>query len=644
MVLLMLLFSLPASAQPTTPGPGVRTLSAEDLRQAGITRLGELFRLLDDWDAATIDGYTWQAAAAGLTPLQGSTWTLLVDGQPVDLGLLDTPVLNMLPLPLSEVAYVEVISRPALVAGTVAPTGTIHLHTRLPEDGASLRGTVSAANEIGDPGPYRYTDFATPNIDRIGPTYEASAAWARNDGHARAFIKADEHHATDEQIEDRVRTLFQGIKKPRMLLMAPGLDLRITRLGQHRLYAGFSRLQDLRFVEPLGLEVPTDHRWYHVGLQGNTAPQRPSGLRYQLGYTVSDLDPRPTTTGIELILRQDRLRANAEGRIGTNTVGGSLGLTFQYLCTVTAPELEEPSLLVPLLYGRLTAQPSSRLMAQLTGYAHVADGDIGHGLLLTVQTQPHPQHTLSLTASALRQPYALTNSLWFWMARGYRLPTGPTVNLPAAFPSASMYTVDLAWTLRPSARFRLTLAGAYRRHLGQTVALYDVRYDASTSGFETVTTVQTYIAGTAWQGRAEAVIEYTDAFSQRWSYRLLRYPAENDAFFRAWRSLPWHQGSTTLRLAPSPRFSLYGRLSARSNALWTDYGRVEATTNGRYPEELSPFWLLDLTAQKRLWNDHLRLSLSLRNFLSEDVRWHPAGEIQQMMFHVSLEAYVGTGR
>ncbi|NBC17074.1 MAG: hypothetical protein GVY18_07135, partial [Bacteroidetes bacterium] len=199
-----------ASAQPTTPGPGVRVLSAEEVRQAGITRLGDLFRLLDDWDAATIDGYTWQAAAAGLAPLQTSTWTLLVDGQPVDLGLLDAPVLDMLPLPLSEIAYVEVISRPAFVAGMMAPAGTIHLHTRDPAGGLGLKGTVSAANEVGDPGPYRYTDFATPNIDRIGPTYEAAAFVADSTAHVRAFLKADEHHATDEQIEQRVRTLFPG--------------------------------------------------------------------------------------------------------------------------------------------------------------------------------------------------------------------------------------------------------------------------------------------------------------------------------------------------------------------------------------------------------------------------------------------------
>ena len=242
----------------------------------------------------------------------------------------------------------------------------------------------------------------------------------------------------------------------------------------------------------------------------------------------------------------------------------------------------------------------------------------------------------------MRRPHATTNSLWFWMARGFQLPTSPEVDLPPRFPASTTYTVDVAWTVHPSDRFRLTLAGGYRRFLSQTVALYDLRFDADSVHFATTTDVHGFSAGEAWLGRAEVRIAYTPTLSQRFFYRYLRYPADDAAFFRAWRSLPWHHASTTLRLVPSPRFSLYARLGMRSDALWPDYGRVAATTGGRYPDELPSFWLLDLTAQKRLWKDHLRLSLSLRNFLDEDVRWHPAGEIQQIVFHVALEAHLGT--
>ncbi len=44
--------------------------------------------------------------------------------------------------------------------------------------------------------------------------------------------------------------------------------------------------------------------------------------------------------------------------------------------------------------------------------------------------------------------------------------------------------------------------------------------------------------------------------------------------------------------------------------------------------------------QKRFWGDRLGLSLSLRNFLNEAYRMHPAGAVTNMVFQVRLQAYL----
>src|SRR5690606_24411148 len=139
--------------------------------------------------------------------------------------------------------------------------------TGRPAPGVSLEGSAAAGNAIGDPGPFRYTGYASPNIDRIGPAFGASAAVAGAHTHARLFVRADEHHATDARIRERVYQHYYGVKQPRLFLNAFGLDAGTTgRLGTHRLYAAFSRFQDLPFVAPLGLEIPRDHRIYHAGV------------------------------------------------------------------------------------------------------------------------------------------------------------------------------------------------------------------------------------------------------------------------------------------------------------------------------------------------------------------------------------------
>jgi hypothetical protein len=54
--------------------------------------------------------------------------------------------------------------------------------------------------------------------------------------------------------------------------------------------------------------------------------------------------------------------------------------------------------------------------------------------------------------------------------------------------------------------------------------------------------------------------------------------------------------------------------------------------------------LVDLTAQKRLWRDHLRGSLSLRNALNAPYLAEPAGTRTFLTLFVQFQATFNTGR
>ncbi|MFQ5572596.1 MAG: TonB-dependent receptor plug domain-containing protein, partial [Rhodothermales bacterium] len=98
----------PAAAQPTDPPPGVQIITAEDIEQAGLARLSDLFTLINDWYATSVKGYSWDASANGLASLQEASWLLLIDGHPVDLKTFFGQNINTLPVSLSQIAYVEV--------------------------------------------------------------------------------------------------------------------------------------------------------------------------------------------------------------------------------------------------------------------------------------------------------------------------------------------------------------------------------------------------------------------------------------------------------------------------------------------------------------------------------------------------------
>ena len=70
-------------------------ITADDIHQSGITRLGDIFMLINDWHVNTIDGYTWNVSINDLNLLQHQNWIIMIDGQKVGIfGEIHPEVLN----------------------------------------------------------------------------------------------------------------------------------------------------------------------------------------------------------------------------------------------------------------------------------------------------------------------------------------------------------------------------------------------------------------------------------------------------------------------------------------------------------------------------------------------------------------------
>ena len=108
----------------------------------------------------------------------------MLDGQRIDMKLFDMNNLNLLPVALDFVDSVEIVSLPRIHNGEFTNRGLIHIHTRRPTNGFFFRGSVIGGNETGDPGPYRYTGYYSPNVDAIGPDASLSFGFGSKDRHS----------------------------------------------------------------------------------------------------------------------------------------------------------------------------------------------------------------------------------------------------------------------------------------------------------------------------------------------------------------------------------------------------------------------------------------------------------------------------
>ncbi|NIQ28764.1 MAG: hypothetical protein GTN88_20670, partial [Gammaproteobacteria bacterium] len=152
MLFVVLLASRAQGQSAAAPQLGRQVITADALQLAGVRRIGDVLTLIDDWDVSSVDGFTRLASPHGLASFERPNWTVMLDGQVVDLNLFGVRSLDRLPVVLSQIDSVEVISAPALVEGVLSDGGLIRIHTRQARDGVSVHALFATANETGDPG------------------------------------------------------------------------------------------------------------------------------------------------------------------------------------------------------------------------------------------------------------------------------------------------------------------------------------------------------------------------------------------------------------------------------------------------------------------------------------------------------------
>lgn len=633
--------------------PFTRVVTSERIFSAGVYRLHDLLSLSPSWHTATIEGYAWSASANALDLLERNTWTIFVDGVPVDAGSLGGDPINYLPLQVDQIDRVEFTEVPSIIHGTFAGGGALHIHTRRPERGAGVLGGVSAGNEVGDPGPYVFTESATPNIDRIGPAYQGLASLSDGSSYFQFGIRSDQHHATDEKIIGRTGNLYVGNRRPRLLLLAPSLKMgHYSRWGEVFVSAGHTRFRDLLYFPLYGREIPTTHLYSNLVAAGHVNGPGQSSFRFHGTYSQHDFAERANRGAIDLDWKQERIEGNVEYQTGGSRISGTLGVGAKSDRAFTTSLLSDPTVLIASAYGQLTAYPL-RFWQNTAGIvASRASGRIGIKALLGTSLSSSGKDVLNLYATYARTLPEETNDLWYWMLNGYEAPvdSASSLNLPGFLMISDRFSADAALTFEPLPRTRLQVKGSYRRFQRTQLPTYDFAFrrasgpatDRGPYFLESHARLHQNVTGNVFGVSAGIHYQNLPVLSQELVYVYTR-PFLNDiVFWRNWTTLPWHRIHYTLHWRPVPRFSLFGRVRYHSSTRWPDYSEAAPESSGLIQEVVPANFAVDLTVQKWFWKDHLSASASLRNLLNRSITYHPAGAVDYLTLHVSVMLQFGT--
>jgi len=597
-------------------------LTSNDIMKAGVTRLSDLIELSGEWVGTSTDGYHWTIAPLGSSWYQSPEWNLFIDGHPIHVQAFNQKELNELPITIGEICEVHFSSVPKVIHGMIALGGAIEIHRCVPESGLSLSGQVSAGNETGDPGPFKYTNSRIENVDRTGPTAHTKIAIASTNWYLQVGGATDEHHVTDPRIRPRVLQLYRGEKDARILSRSVHIDGKVF---DYKVTAGASRVEDLVFLALMGREIPIDKAVSWI-----SASNTQSRYGYSLMSSLLDLRTRENPDAVNIDFFQRQIHARGYTVISLPHTSflelGTTGLLSQIRYGSSQFQDQIASLRI---YGQFHFDELFGIYLKNLGAVSLDAGSVGFELF------SHGSHARSrLSIQAFIRHRAPESKVHFasWVKQGYNADHQVIRILSHPLPRyESFYSTDLIWTTGNSIELRLT--GGWRRYVNHIASTTESNIDSTQIGLEAITEILStsgHVARISLGARMSVSKHLTfsasGVYMHPWSIQSI--------FSHAWphRLLIGIRGE----YQPNDRFSIDMRLRFIGQSTWGEYSEVALANPEFYAASLPSALNMHVTVQKRLWKNRLRISATVRNVLDHPYITHPAGARTRTLFQVAV--------
>jgi hypothetical protein len=624
-------------------------ISGQEIRDWGLIRVSDILELAPGFSGWSRDGFRTDGFVFNAGPAGSQQWRIAIDGQEVDARFVDGFHSETLPVSTSSIKSVR-LRPPGSGPGGLSSSGWILFET-IALDSLAATASVAVGNEVGDPGPYRYTDLATPNVDRDGPSADIQvnipitaglgkgAFFKPKNGGPLRFslgVRADQAHLTNEAILDRVYVLFDGARKPRMTLIQPRFGIELQRRGGvHRVTWTQTTLRDLPFLEAMGSELPVSRHSRSIRASGM---QRTGGisLSYSISASRSSLPERSNGQDLALGWADSLLRLRLE--IGSAAVNPDWSLGYSILKRRPDSRGFEPSLPpVPRFDFKI-----ARSMA--SGWSQVWSGQIVLGRYPSTRVLPglsvdmvrtEGLWTWSARAGFVAETPEETGVEALWLAGGWDYPGDGAARSAAQDQAQDIRTGSLDLQIQREKGGSSWAVALYGRAVhGVNLPVYRLEPD---SLFEA-----RYLSGRVFEAdvggiilgvRAWATQKLGDHLNHRLDYGFAHKPEGDEAFEQAMSGLPQVRLRYSLRAQPYPRTFLGVIARFDSETEWLGY-RTESGGTGviRLPARVA----VDATFSKQLAGTHLRVYATLKNLTRGLTSGHPTGPLQDMVFVAGL--------
>lgn len=608
-LLALLSVTTPAAAQRSAR----RVVRTPEIAAGGWHRLGDVVAALMPGNMASVDGFNAALTGnrlpfAGLSAAGSPGWMVRLDGQRIPVSIDGMWILDALPVAMPQVDSIVVTSGAGIVDGLSALLGTIDIYTRQPAQGLSGVADYQHGDESGDPGPYRYTPRATPNVEKLGPFTSGAFAYSGNGWSLDGAARYSSLNITDTSISRRFPGTFSQIQSD--VNSSGGSAVLTTSFmnGTQYTIGGRGRFTGLLWVPSLRREEQLRLITTHVGSSGNV---RIGGTNVRYGLTGTLLDPQPLgqQSPLPLTIGFERAITDAFAEVALGGLPAAVGMGVNRWEFLMVDQLLLPGGTQPEK-GRSSERAWVNFYPASTEHramisAQAADGKIAPSLKVWGTKELTDRYEITGSLASIQR---VANADGAWIDQQTRKSTVPVRN--ARIDEVRVELADNSWsTFTPSAD--LAFIHSPNWQLNGQFGSQAQSFQTLTLGAGVETKPTMHVTASV---RAEASAVHAGSASM-------------DSAMRSTPAMSLRADVSTVVMT-NFRLSASGRLT--TSTLWP----VESIV-GETPQ-LPELRRLDLSANKPFWHERIRAQVVVRNALATNERYHPVGASWNWRTHLAL--------
>ncbi|MGH7580659.1 MAG: hypothetical protein ACREM9_10840 [Gemmatimonadales bacterium] len=295
------------------------------------------------------------------------------------------------------------------------------------------------------------------------------------------------------------------------------------------------------------------------------------------------------------------------------------GVRLRRLAVHSPEGLREPAIALATVYAELASGGARRSAPTASAAVTFGEGEVGVAAVLARRWRPTPASALDGGLTYERIVRAEDNGVWAWSARGLELPADPGVSFEGAGSGRAPERIgaDLRWSSRAARGVTLSGRALFRRFRNLSLDRRRLRVTPGTGSFDATAAMVHGAGGEQAGGDAGIALAVSGGLNARLSYWYRGVLGGDSLFREAWAAVPKHGARATVEYAPVPGLELWLAGRYRGASRWAEFEGVE----------LADAFALDLSVQKWLWDERLRVHFGVRNVLGANLRYHPAGAI-----------------